>query len=163
MVGATAFYICKRLAASNLNGAPVAIRSAKDAIAHGIYLAPEDRKRSGLVLEDSVADNISLPDLLSFARYFLMNSAAERKNAERQRIQDVADLIDADAALPPLFAELPRLPYGIRPMEPYEGDNAEHYTRGAIDGSRAGFFEANTNNLQRRAKCSLTAHNREWR
>ena len=68
-----------------LNGAPVAIRSAKDAIAHGIYLAPEDRKRSGLVLEDSVTENISLPDLLSFARYFLMNSAAERKNAERQR------------------------------------------------------------------------------
>jgi ribose transport system ATP-binding protein len=68
-----------------LNGAPVAIRSAKDAIAQGIYLAPEDRKRSGLVLEDSVSENISLPDLLSFARYFLVNSAAERKNAERQR------------------------------------------------------------------------------
>jgi ribose transport system ATP-binding protein len=68
-----------------LNGAPVAIRSAKDAIANGIYLAPEDRKRSGLVLEDSVSENISLPDLLSFARYFLVNSAAERKNAERQR------------------------------------------------------------------------------
>ena len=57
-----------------LNGAPVAIRSAKDAIAQGIYLAPEDRKRSGLVLEDSVTENISLPDLLSFARYYLMDS-----------------------------------------------------------------------------------------
>jgi ribose transport system ATP-binding protein len=68
-----------------LNGAPVSIRSAKDAIAHGIYLAPEDRKRSGLVLEDSVTDNISLPDLLSFARYLLMDSGAERRNAERQR------------------------------------------------------------------------------
>jgi ribose transport system ATP-binding protein len=68
-----------------LNGAPIAIHSAKDAIAHGIYLAPEDRKRSGLVLEDSVTENISLPDLLSFAKYYLMNSGAERKNAERQR------------------------------------------------------------------------------
>ena len=63
----------------------------------------------------------------------------------------------ADAALPPLFADLPRLPYGIRAMEPYEGDNAEHYTRGAIDGSRAGFFEANTNNLQRRATYEMEA------
>ena len=63
----------------------------------------------------------------------------------------------ADAALPALFAELPRLPYGIRPMEAYEGDNAEHYTRGALDGSRAGFFEANTNNLQRRAKYEMEA------
>jgi len=57
----------------------------------------------------------------------------------------------ADAELPKLFAELPRTPYGIRPMQAYEGDNAEHYTAGALDGSRAGFFEANTNNLQRRA------------
>ena len=64
-----------------LNGAPVAIRSAKDAIAHGIYLAPEDRKRSGLVLEDSVTENISLPDLLSFARYFLVN----RRRSARTR------------------------------------------------------------------------------
>ena len=68
-----------------LNGAPVAIRSAKDAIAHGIYLAPEDRKRSGLVLDYSVTENISLPDILAFARYFLIDSAGERKNAERQR------------------------------------------------------------------------------
>ena len=63
----------------------------------------------------------------------------------------------ADAALPALFAELPRLPYGIRAMEAYEGDNAEHYSRGALDGSRAGFFEANTNNLQRRAKYEMEA------
>ena len=63
----------------------------------------------------------------------------------------------ADAALPALFAELPRVPYGIRPMEAYEGDNAEHYTRGALDGSRAGYFEANTNNLQRRAKYEMEA------
>ena len=53
----------------------------------------------------------------------------------------------ADAALPPLFAELPRTPYGIRAMEAYEGDNADHYSAGALDGSRAGFFEANVNNL----------------
>lgn len=63
----------------------------------------------------------------------------------------------ADAELPKLFAELPRLPYGIRPMEPYEGDNAEHYSGGALDGSRAGFFEANTNNLARRAKYEMEA------
>jgi ribose transport system ATP-binding protein len=68
-----------------LNGAPVSIRSAKDAIKHGIYLAPEDRKRSGLVLENSISENISLPNILSFARYFLVDPAAERKNAERQR------------------------------------------------------------------------------
>ena len=56
----------------------------------------------------------------------------------------------ADAALPPLFAELPRTPYGIRAMEAYEGDNSDHYSRPALDGSRAGFFEANVNNLPSR-------------
>jgi uncharacterized protein (DUF885 family) len=56
----------------------------------------------------------------------------------------------ADAELPRLFAQLPRLPYGIRGMEAYEGDNADHYSPGAIDGSRAGYFEANVNNLAKR-------------
>jgi ribose transport system ATP-binding protein len=68
-----------------LNGVAVSIRSAKDAIAHGIYLAPEDRKRSGLVLEDSVTDNISLPNILAFARYMLIDTGAERRNALEQR------------------------------------------------------------------------------
>jgi uncharacterized protein (DUF885 family) len=63
----------------------------------------------------------------------------------------------ADAELPRFFAELPRLPYGIRSMPAYLGDNAEHYTRGALDGSRAGFFEANTNNLRRRPKYDMEA------
>jgi len=61
----------------------------------------------------------------------------------------------ADAVLPSLFAELPRLPYGIRPMRPEEGDNAEHYVRGAADGTRAGYFEANVNSLSRRPKWSM--------
>jgi uncharacterized protein (DUF885 family) len=55
----------------------------------------------------------------------------------------------ADAELPRLFAELPRLPYGIRPMDPSEGDNADHYSNGALDGSRAGYFDANVNNVSK--------------
>jgi uncharacterized protein (DUF885 family) len=63
----------------------------------------------------------------------------------------------ADAELPKLFAQLPRLPYGVRAMEAYEGDNADHYSRGALDASRAGFFEANVNNLSNRP-----SHEMEW-
>jgi len=40
-------------------------------------------------------------------------------------------------------------------MLPEEGDNAEHYVRGAADGSRAGYFEANVNSLSRRPKWSM--------
>ncbi len=61
----------------------------------------------------------------------------------------------ADAALPKLFAELPRLPYGIRAMDAHEGDNAPTYIQGAIDGSRAGFFEANVNNLAKQPKYDM--------
>ena len=56
----------------------------------------------------------------------------------------------ADAELPKLFAVLPRLPYGVRAMDVAEGDNADHYSAGALDGSRAGFFDANVNNLEKR-------------
>jgi len=62
--------------------------------------------------------------------------------------RDIAKRVDAE--LPRLFAELPRLPYGIRAMEAFEGDNSDHYSPGALDGSRAGFFEANVNNLDKR-------------
>jgi uncharacterized protein (DUF885 family) len=58
----------------------------------------------------------------------------------------------ADAELPRLFAELPRLPYGIRAMDASLGDSADRYTPGALDGSRAGFFEANVTSLGTRPK-----------
>lgn len=64
---------------------------------------------------------------------------------ELAAFRDIAKRIDPQ--LPNLFVELPRLPYGVRPMSPEEGNNAPHYIAGAIDGSRAGYFEANTNNL----------------
>jgi uncharacterized protein (DUF885 family) len=57
--------------------------------------------------------------------------------------RDIAKRLDAE--LPKLFAELPRAPYGIRPMPAHMGSNrAEYYNGPALDGSRAGFFFANT-------------------
>jgi len=61
----------------------------------------------------------------------------------------------ADAEMPKLFRELPRQPYGIRAMPPERGSAAESYTPGAPDGSRAGYFEANTNNLKGRPKWQM--------
>ena len=54
-------------------------RNTREAIRHGVYLAPEDRKRHGLVLPMSVAQNISLPDIGNYRpRWRLQN----RKEAE---------------------------------------------------------------------------------
>ena len=68
-----------------LEGGAVAIGAPRDAIDRGIYLVPEDRKRSGLLLDVSIAANISLPDLASFARGPIVRRDAELANAERQR------------------------------------------------------------------------------
>ena len=71
-------------------------------------------------------------------------------------LRDYRDLAKrVDAELPKLFATLPRLPYGIRPMEAYEGDAAEHYSAGALDGSRAGYFEANVLSLSTRPRYDM--------
>jgi uncharacterized protein (DUF885 family) len=56
--------------------------------------------------------------------------------------RDIAKRVDPE--LPKLFAELPRMPYGIREIPAIRGETAEYYTPGASDGSRAGFFNAKT-------------------
>ena len=66
-------------------GTPVTIRSPRDAIDRGIYLVPEDRKKSGLILDDSIAQNISLASLMRFASAGLISGTAEGSNAEEQR------------------------------------------------------------------------------
>src|SRR6202012_2940548 len=39
------------------------IKSARDAIDHGIYLVPEDRRAEGLITGMNVCHNVSLPSL----------------------------------------------------------------------------------------------------
>jgi ribose transport system ATP-binding protein len=68
-----------------LGGEPIAVTLPRDAIDRGIYLVPEDRKRSGLLLEFSLAANVSLPDLRSHARATIIQTTSEADNAERQR------------------------------------------------------------------------------
>jgi ribose transport system ATP-binding protein len=68
-----------------LHGEPVRIAAPRTAIERGIYLIPEDRKSSGLLLDVSIAENISLPDLKSYVRFWLVNTARESENARRQR------------------------------------------------------------------------------
>jgi ribose transport system ATP-binding protein len=68
-----------------LDGAPVRVASPRDAIARGIYLAPEDRKRAGLVLEMPIRENVTLADVEAYARWWLIRGAGEAAAAERQR------------------------------------------------------------------------------
>jgi ribose transport system ATP-binding protein len=55
------------------------------AIDHGLFLVPEDRKRSGLLLEETLVANVSLPDLPNHSRAGIVNRASEIAVAEDQR------------------------------------------------------------------------------
>ena len=69
----------------HIDGSPVAIDAPRAAIDHGLYFVPEDRKRSGLLLDVSIAENISLPNLRAFARRMIVTVAAELENAQAQK------------------------------------------------------------------------------
>ena len=61
-----------------LNGQELQINSARDAIRHGIYLVPEDRRQTGLIVESAIRENISLPALSRYATGGLVVRERER-------------------------------------------------------------------------------------
>ncbi len=66
-----------------LRGAAVSISSPEDAIAKGIGYVPEDRRHHGVILELSVATNVSLADLDRVSRAGLIDGDRERAAAVR--------------------------------------------------------------------------------
>ena len=64
-----------------LDGRTFLPRRTSDAIHRGLYLAPEDRKRHGLVLPMSVAQNASLPAVHTYSRLGLLDRARELRVA----------------------------------------------------------------------------------
>ena len=64
-----------------LEGQVIKISSAQDAIKNGVYLIPEDRRSTGLILDLSICENITLPDLPRYARLGLVAHDLERKTA----------------------------------------------------------------------------------
>ncbi|MGO4836712.1 ATP-binding cassette domain-containing protein, partial [Rhizobiaceae sp. 2RAB30] len=68
-----------------IDGRKTALGSPKAAIEQGIYLVPEDRKRSGLILPFSIRDNISLAGIRSLARHGVVDRAKVREQAEAQK------------------------------------------------------------------------------
>ena len=60
-----------------LEGQEIKIKNGHDAMQKGISLVPEDRKRYGLVLIQSILKNISLPNLDRFASFMRIEQNAE--------------------------------------------------------------------------------------
>ncbi|HKP25154.1 MAG TPA: sugar ABC transporter ATP-binding protein [Dongiaceae bacterium] len=68
-----------------LHGKPVEITEPRGAIGRGLYLIPEDRKQCGLLLDFTVAENISLANLPAYARASIIQGDAETRNADQQK------------------------------------------------------------------------------
>lgn len=78
-----------------LNGSPLKLRHPEDAIAAGIVLVPEDRKKSGLFVSLSVNDNVSLPTLKNYEKHFQID-----RKEEKQAVEHVIDKLSVKLASP---------------------------------------------------------------
>jgi len=64
-----------------LNGQGLHIEGPQDAITHGIYLIPEDRRLCGLVVDFNVRENITLPNLEKYSSAKIIDRGKEMKAA----------------------------------------------------------------------------------
>lgn len=69
-----------------LFGKPLSVGRPAEAIAQGIALVTEDRKLSGLYLNDSIRRNLSMASLKGLSPYFVVNGAGEAR-ASREAIE----------------------------------------------------------------------------
>jgi ribose transport system ATP-binding protein len=68
-----------------LNGRDVRFGTSSAAVDAGVFLVPEDRKGAGLLLDFSIAQNITLPNLRAHARNNLVSRDAEFAQAKQSR------------------------------------------------------------------------------
>jgi len=62
-----------------IEGNPVKVRSPRNTIAEGFFCAPEDRKRDGLCIKMSLAENITLPSLDAISHFGVISRRLEVK------------------------------------------------------------------------------------
>jgi len=67
------------------NGKEINPKSPREAIDLGIALVPEDRKRHGALLGNSIKDNINMPIYKRISKFSVINSGIEKKTAEKYR------------------------------------------------------------------------------
>jgi D-xylose transport system ATP-binding protein len=68
-----------------LDGAPLGAATTWDALASGLALVTEDRRRHGLIIDQSVGFNLSLSTLKSLSRGWLLDASSEAALNERDR------------------------------------------------------------------------------
>ncbi|PTT82074.1 DUF885 domain-containing protein, partial [Pelomonas sp. HMWF004] len=95
-------------------------------------------------------------DLQAFKKYLYSEPRFFNQSGEEllAGYREIAKRIDPE--LPKLFTQLPRSPYGIRGMPAYTGEGAaDNYNGPALDGTTAGWFNANAIAFKRRPKWAM--------
>ncbi len=82
-----------------LDGKEIQIRNPQDAIAHGIVLAPEDRKKDGLCVKLPVSENISLPNLDMICNKLGVISKHLEKKMVNKAIEDLHIKVPSPSAI----------------------------------------------------------------
>jgi ribose transport system ATP-binding protein len=67
----------------SIDGKAVKVNSPKDSIASGIYLIPEDRRNTGLLVDMAVRENITMPALSDYAWKGLIQGDKEKAVSQR--------------------------------------------------------------------------------
>jgi len=67
-----------------LNGKEIVTNKPSDAIEHGIFLVPEDRRKQGIITEMNMVDNITITNLNQFSRFFLIKKKITRDISNKQ-------------------------------------------------------------------------------
>ncbi|MBC7333176.1 MAG: sugar ABC transporter ATP-binding protein [Actinobacteria bacterium] len=76
-----------------IRGKEVAIKSPDTAISYGIALIPDDRRNEGLIMSETVRENISITILEKLKRLLLIDRKAERK-----KVVEIVDRLDIRCA-----------------------------------------------------------------
>src|SRR5262249_23049373 len=66
------------------NGSAVRVRRPRDAVRAGIVVIPEDRKREGLILDQTVRENVGLASLAEISRGGIVGVPEERRLAQER-------------------------------------------------------------------------------
>jgi uncharacterized protein (DUF885 family) len=141
----------QEIAASGLPGGPayyeaqVRLLTTTDLSPREIHeIGKREVARIRKAMEDIIAKSGFSGSILEFVKFLRSDPRFAPLPTEDvlPGFRDIAKRVDPE--LPKLFAELPRTPYGIREIPAFRGQTAAHYTPGAPDGSRAGYFNANT-------------------
>ena len=98
-------------------------------------------------------------DFDGFIEYLRTDSRFYAESAEELMKETAYVLKKMDGKLPELFKTLPRLPYGIMEIPDYLAPRTAtaYYSRGAADGTRAGFYAVNTYDLSSRPLYEVVA------